>query len=524
MILQTVYQSLLRIDMKTGQLIPWLAGSRPVKEVRDSITLFTYRLRSDAKWPDGSAVTASDVAFTLKAVKNPLTDCQALRGYLGYIQDMVQYKQDSLRFTLVCGPDFILGEATSGDFYILQETLYDPHKFLRTYTLTEIASIISKQAEDEPAGLFAQQFNSIDFTNTPDKLRGSGAYRLLEWRVGEIALERLPTWWGHAHTTSSHWFEAYPELLVFRVIGDYDAATYAMKTGQLDIIKGIPASKFEPIYHDSAIAASFTLRTPDILAYVYLGVNTGTPSLSTKKTRQALAYLVDKKKIIEIIHRGFASPAFSYVLPTNTTYFNPQLPAREYNPAQAIKLLTEDGWADVNNDGLLERNFKGTEQQMVLTFLYPANNEERKSIGLLLRESFAKVGIQLTLEPLDFATFNKRLRSHQFDLMVAGRTINPIADDPEPTFSTNSIQNGGNYPGFGDAETDRLIQAMRTAGEKDRIKLSKRLQWMVHEDASFIFLYHPKERILVNKKFGRVLTSPISPRIWAAGLQIGTKP
>jgi peptide/nickel transport system substrate-binding protein len=266
------------------------------------------------------------------------------------------------------------------------------------------------------------------------------------------------------------------------------------------------------------------LRTPDILAYVYLGVNTGTPSLSTKKTRQALAYLVDKKKIIEIIHRGFASPAFSYVLPTNTTYFNPQLPAREYNPAQAIKLLTEDGWADVNNDGLLERNFKGTEQQMVLTFLYPANNEERKSIGLLLRESFAKVGIQLTLEPLDFATFNKRLRSHQFDLMVEGRTINPIADDPEPTFSTNSIQNGGNYPGFGDAETDRLIQAMRTAGEKDRIKLSKRLQWMVHEDASFIFLYHPKERILVNKKFGRVLTSPISPRIWAAGLQIGTKP
>lgn len=510
--------------MKTGQLIPWLAASRPQKTIQDSVTLFTYRLRSDARWPDGTAVTTADVAFTLKVVKNPLTDCKSLRGYLGYIQGIAPSSQDSLGFTLTCGPDFILGEATSGDFYVLQESLYDPERLLRAYSMAELAAQTVEQASAEHAGIFAQRFNALDFTITPHWLQGSGAYRLQEWRVGEVALERLSGWWGAKHVQISHWFEAYPELLVFRVVGDYDAATYAMKTGQLDIIKGIPASKFEPMYFDSTVSAKFTLRTPDILAYVYLGVNTSIPALSTRRTRQALAYLIDKNKIIQIIHRGFASPARSYVLPTNTSYFNQQIPTREYNPPLASKLLAEDGWTDINKDGILERIVKGVEQQMNITFLYPANNEERKSIGLLLRESFAKAGVQLALEPLDFATFNKRLKAHQFDLMVAGRTINPIADDPEPTFSTNSIQNGGNYPGFGDAESDRIIHAMRTAAEKDRTKLSKQLQMLVHEDASFIFLYHPKERILINKKFDRVLTSPISPRIWAPGLRLSAKP
>ncbi len=521
-VLQHIFQPLLRLDLQTSQLQAVLVQDRPSKRVTDTTTYFSYQIRPQARWADGKAVTARDVLFTLKVIKNPYVDCKALRGYLAYIQDVQLNARDSLAFTLVCGPDFILSEATSGDFYVLPEHLFDPEQLMESFSLQNLYSIRPEQPV-EAAQTFANRFNKLDFSLQPELLKGSGPYHLQEWRMGEIGLLRNPNWWGSKLPVKSHLFHADPELIIFRVLNDYDAATYAMKTGQLDVMKGIPASKFDAIYRDSVIAARFTVRSPEIAGFFYLGLNSASPKLSGQKTRKAIAHLVDRERIIEIIHRGFASIANGAVLPSNRTYCNTSIVPYDYNPNKAKSLLQEDGWRDKNGDGVMEKNMKGEEYQLELTYLYPSNSEERKAVGVLLQESFSLSGIPLTLEAVEFNAFGQRLRKKEFEMMVAGRTINPIADDPENLFSTRSIVDGANYVSFGNDVSDKIIEGMRRAPEKERIKLSKSLQAMVHEDASFVFLFHPRERILVNKRLDNVITSHISPRIWPASMTLRTK-
>lgn len=517
---QYLYQPLLRIDLSSGQLFPVLARQRPEKRVQGSATYFYYKLRPEARWPDGKPVTSFDVAFSLKVIKNPWVAADAIRGYLSYIEDIALNASDSLSFSLRCGPDFILAESTSGDFDIIPEHILDPNGLLRSYSLSQLA-VLKEQTENEKAWEFAQKFNSIDYKTSPSLLAGSGPYELQDWRTAEVLLKKRTNWWGDRLSGNGLAFVAKPEMLVFRHIADLDASIYAMKTNQLDVMRSVPASRFERIMSDSLIRSKFIINSPIVQAFFYLGCNTMLPKLNSVKTRQALAHLVNRKQIVDFVHRGFAIEARGPVLPTSP-YYNGDLKPYGFDTASAMSLLRADGWADKNKDGVLEKNIKGQEHRLEFNYLFPAGNEERKTIGLLLKESFLTCGIKVELEGVDFATFSQRLKKKEFELMVAGRSIHPLADDPEGTFHTNSIINGGNYVSFGDQQTDSWIEQMKGANEKERIKLSKQLQVRLHQDAAFIFLYHPKDRILVNNRFKGVVTSSFFPRIWVGALSLSS--
>jgi peptide/nickel transport system substrate-binding protein len=518
---QHIFQPLLRIDLSSGQLFPVLAKERPEKKIQDSLTFFKYRIRPEAKWPDGRSVTVRDVAFSLKVIKNPFVSAEALRGYLSYIEDIIMKEGDSLSFVLRCGPDFILSESTSGDFDILPEHLYDPEGLLQAYRIDQL-SLLKDDSAGTKALAFAKRFNSMDYKEFPGSLAGSGPYELQEWRTAEVALKKRMNWWGDRLASSGLSFTAYPEMLVFRHIADLDASIYAMKTNQLDVMRSVPASRFERIMADSLIRSKFKTSSPIVLAFFYLGCNSQLPKLSSVKTRQAIAHMINRKKIVDFVHRGYAIEARGPVLP-GSTYFNAEIKPYVFDTAIAMKLLYEDGWRDLNKDGTLEKTIRGKEYALEFSYLFPAGNEERKTIGLLLQESLAACGIKCELEGVDFATFTQRLKHKEFELMVAGRSIHPLADDPEGTFHTQSILSGGNYVSFGDQQSDTWIEKMKLSPEKERIKLSKQLQAKLHQDASFIFLYHPKDRIIVNNKFEGVVTSSVFPRLWVGSLRIPSK-
>ena len=115
-ILKNIFQSLLDIDFKTLEIIPVLAQSRPqIEKNPDGGLLITYEIRPEAKWDNGSPITAKDVEFTIKVIKNPKVNNPSAKPYYEFISDIKLYDDDPLKFTLVCNQTYILAETSSGD-------------------------------------------------------------------------------------------------------------------------------------------------------------------------------------------------------------------------------------------------------------------------------------------------------------------------------------------------------------------------------------------------------------------------
>jgi peptide/nickel transport system substrate-binding protein len=101
-IINLLFQSLLSADLGTNEITPFLAEDMPGIERQDSVTLFTYQIREEAEWTDGSPVTAKDVAFTLKVAKAPLLSNEGIKPQLEFIRDIRMDAENPRHFTLVC--------------------------------------------------------------------------------------------------------------------------------------------------------------------------------------------------------------------------------------------------------------------------------------------------------------------------------------------------------------------------------------------------------------------------------------
>src|SRR5690606_36380195 len=180
-----LYQSLLTVDLADGKLKPLLAESMPEIVQQDSFSFFTYRIRPEARWANGSPVTAADVAFSLKTIKCPLVNNEKIRPDFDFVQEIRIDAADPKKFTLLCKgftPDHLL---MSGErFFVMAEYVADPNGFRRTFTLAQLDAEFDDLTEDPQIQALAEQFNSADFTRNPERLQGSAGYELLCWKTG----------------------------------------------------------------------------------------------------------------------------------------------------------------------------------------------------------------------------------------------------------------------------------------------------------------------------------------------------
>ena len=84
---EQIYSYLIWQDPVSGEFLPQLAKSLPErKETADGLVAYTFEIREEAKWDDGSPVTAGDFVFTLKAILNPKVAAQRIRPYVSFIK------------------------------------------------------------------------------------------------------------------------------------------------------------------------------------------------------------------------------------------------------------------------------------------------------------------------------------------------------------------------------------------------------------------------------------------------------
>lgn len=132
----------------------------------------------------------------------------------------------------------------------------------------------------------------------------------------------------------------------------------------------------------------------------------------------------------------------------------------EYNPTMATTFLKNSGWTDADKDGKLEKEISGIRQSLRATILVNQENAGRVQIASKLKEELTAIGFEVTLDKVDFETYQQSLESGQFDLVVGGWKCSEVTD-LTPFFGTAAAElyrlqrRGYGYPADGGKDGSR---------------------------------------------------------------------
>lgn len=468
---------------------------------------YSYEMLDEARWDNGEPVTVYDYLFTLKMVLNPLVNASVWRGVLNNIKDVTFDPANPSRFTVITYPQNILSKEVTGNFFILPEYIFDPNQVMRPFSVEELVDKEKAAALAEKDGRlkdFADQFQTERFSRSPEGLVGCGPYRLKEWESGRrIVLERKENYWADALPSPAAQLQGYPSEIIFEPIADFTAATSRLMSGEIDVMGALQPQQLEDLKESRQVAENYDYYTAAIMQYYWMPMNTRSPMLSDKRVRRALAHLVDLDRIQEEYMYGMAERITGPIHPT-ASYYNDSLSLIPFDLEKAANLIKMAGWEDTNGNGIVDKVVDGQRRELEIRFFsYPASELSQK-FGLIMKENARKVGISIEMIVKDFAIVRSdHVAIRDFEIFSSRSRQGASLYDPYQSWHTASDRpDGGNYTGFGNEKSDALIEAIRTEmDEEKREALYKEFQKILYEEQPGIFLFAPKDGLLVHKRF-----------------------
>jgi peptide/nickel transport system substrate-binding protein len=460
MTFETVFEPLLSYDYEEVKLKPHLAENYEVSA--DGLEI-TFTLRDDIHFSDGSPVTTDDVIFTYQTIINPKIDAaDTAQSYID-VKGVKRIDDKTVKFFMK-RPYFLALEILSfWNIGIYPKHIYD----------------FKTEAE----------FNKR--TSNPI---GSGPYIFEKWDVGEkITFRRNENYWGPKPKIKK---------VVYRFITNDRARLQALRSGDADII--IPApDQFMDLVKDEDFKKNFKCLAywnPGVPFY-YIGWNQDTPFFSDRRVRFAMTLMLDRQAIVQHLLKGSDKiangPFFIYGRENN-----PDIQPWPYDPNKATELLDEAGWKDTDGDGIRDKN--GTSFRF--KFSYSADYLLYQNLAAILKDSAAKLGIEVIPDPVEWSILITRVTDRKFESMVMGWG-GAIVDDNYQIFHSSQIGNrGSNYVGFKNDEADKLLeQIRRTMDEDKRIELSRKLHSLLHYEQPYTFLFTRPTYRIVAPRFENVI-------------------
>jgi peptide/nickel transport system substrate-binding protein len=221
--------------------------------------------------------------------------------------------------------------------------------------------------------------------------------------------------------------------------------------------------------------------------------------------------LIDRKAILEKVLFGqgevIASSFYKF-----GDQVDPSIKPIPYDPEEAGRLLKEAGWIDHDKDGILDKD--GIEFKF--TILIPAGSATSRSMSLFMREDLLKVGIEMEIRQLEWASMIKLLNDRKFDAAILGWSM-PLEQDPYQLWHSTQITQGSNFVGFSNARADQLIEEARSEFDEElRNAMYQEFQRIVHDEQPYTFLFTMPSLVAVAKRFGNVIDYRLGlePKEW----------
>ncbi len=223
----------------------------------------------------------------------------------------------------------------------------------------------------------------------------------------------------------------------------------------------------------------------------YLGINTQQPPVNNVKVRQAIAYGIDREKIIKELLFDQAIIAYS-ILPEESWAFNAGT-KYGYDPNRAKQLLQEAGY-----------------KNEPIKFKYSAGNQAVNNYAQVIQSSLKEIGLNVEIETLDPNTLREQLALGQFQ-MNTGRWIGGNQDPIflKDLFSTGTIPGDKikccNRSRYSNPEFDKIIaEALESSDREKARELYFKAQEIVSQDVPLVPLWYPSNMVIANKRIGNI--------------------
>ena len=517
-VVSQIIQTLGTIDPKTMEMVPQMIKKIPVVRTvaggpYAGMLAYDFELYDDAAWDNGSPVTVNDVIFSLKIILHPLLPM--VRRWSGYFEHLKAVEPDPAnpkKFTVYFGKYYILALESFCQFPLYPAYNYDPDGLLAGIPLSDFIdkARIAQLAESNPnLKTWAEYFQLPKFANDKSAISGSGPYRLESLDVDQgCVLVKKQNWWGDRLVAENPYTGAFPEKLAYRYMKDDVPVESLIRSGGLDIIPDLAPGRFLTLQKDSCLAMRYDFVVQSITAYGRVVLNHGHQALSDKRVRQALAYSINYDYLINTVYQGMAERIIGMVHPSKPFYARLIKPYN-YDIQKAKSLLAAAGWTDSNGDGIADKMINGVSTKLRLEMLTAGSavtQESAKSIVTTARNA----GIEIVKVETDITAYRDLMSKGKFDIAVNAAALFPGLVEFYQVYHTKSI-GADNKANYSNPEVDALIDAIRMEpDDTKRNALYIRAQEKLYDDLPEIYLYVPKQRIIVSKRFDYVL-SPNRP-------------
>jgi peptide/nickel transport system substrate-binding protein len=290
---------------------------------------------------------------------------------------------------------------------------------------------------------------------------------------------------------------------VWREVSSDKGRLASFRNGEIDSFGATPEQYRELLKDESLMSRClhFEYQNP-IGGYRYVAWNEVNPLFKDKRVRQALTMLLDRARMINEISLGYGVIATGPFNPVSKQC-NPDITPWPYDVERAKRQLAEAGFADRNNDGVIESADGGKPFEFKLT--YPAGSGNYDRMVLFMKDAYARAGIVLKPDPLEWAVFTDRLENKNFEAISLGWTAGVENDVYQMFHSSQMVAGGDDFMSYKNPELDAAIDAARqTMDESKRMPLWQRAHAILHEDQPYTFLWYGKSLIFIDNRIRNV--------------------
>lgn len=459
-----IFSGLTRLNAR-GEVEADLARSW---EVTLDGLMYTFHLRPNVYWHDGTPLTADDVVFTIGLLQDPaFPGPPELGANLWRAVTVEKVDRYTVRFILP-GPH-----------------AYAPFLDYTTFSILPAHLLNGVRAADLP---------NAEFNLRPV---GSGPFRLAEINLTDeaitsVLLEQFPRYYGPS---------PYLEHIQFRFYPSGQAVLDAYEAGEVEGINYISVADL-PRARDLPTLNLYSAQLAES-GMVFLNLaRADLPFFQEREVRQALLYALDRQKIIDDVLGGQALVAHSPLIP-GTWAYKDNVQRYGYDPTRASELLNDAGWVE-NSSGMRHKG----DQPLAFTLL-TSSEPQRAAVAQMLAEQWAATGISVTVATASPAEVYEALKSRNFEAILVHVSL-PGDPDLYPFWHETQVESGQNYAGFRHRRISEVLEQARIIiNREQRLQLYYEFQDLFAQEVPVLPLYVPVYTYGVDERIHNVQIGPL---------------
>ena len=456
------FEGLLKLDEngdpEAGQAEKW--------EVSEDGLTYTFHLRDGLKWSDGSDLTAEDFVYSWQRVCDPNVAAPYAETVLGMVEGYDK---------AVAGDIEKLGvEAKDDKTFVVH--LANPCPYFESLAAFATLNPVQKETIETNGDAWATE---------ADTYISNGPFYMAEWVPGSyVLMKKNPNYWDADSIKL--------DGIKFNLIEDANAAYSAYQTGEILMVKDVPTEEI------SSLKDNDEFHVEPLIGTYYISLNLEKAPFDNKLVREALSLAIDREYVANTLMQGTYSPAGNIVGPGWKDTDGSEFHDKSNGGSEYIDSSDYDANLQKAKDLLKEAGYPDGKGIPKIDYLIN-DSGYHKVVGEYLQKAWGELGIDVTVDVVEWASFTPMRRNGDF---MAARN-GWVGDYTDPSnilelFTTDNGNNDGNYsnPAF-----DAAIEKSRTTTDAaERSAVLHEAEDIIMEDAGCIPVAYYNDFYLMSSK------------------------